>query len=48
VEGIVDEKSEITEDIHQSCVIEGLLMARVTIRELPSKMIEGSLRDRDS
>jgi hypothetical protein len=48
VEGIVDEKSEITEDIRQSCVKEGLLMARVTISESPSKMTKGNLGDRDN
>jgi hypothetical protein len=45
---MVERKSEITEEIRQSCVIEGLLMARVTIRESPSKITDGSLRDRDS
>jgi len=48
VKEIVDEKSEITEDISQSRVIKGLLIARVVIRESPSKMTEMSLRDRDS
>jgi hypothetical protein len=48
VDGIIEKKSEITEDICQFCVIEGLLMARVTIRESPSNMTKGSLRDRDN
>jgi hypothetical protein len=47
-DGIVEKKSDITDEIRQSCVIEGLLMARVTIRESPSKITDGSLRDRDN
>jgi hypothetical protein len=38
-EGIVVEKSEIIDEIHQSCVIVGLLMTRLTVRESPSKVI---------
>jgi hypothetical protein len=45
---MVDKKSKIMEEIRQSCVIEGLLMARVIIRESPSNITERSLRDKDS
>jgi hypothetical protein len=44
----VEERFKISEEILQSCVIVGLLMARVIISESPSKMTEGSLRDRDN
>jgi hypothetical protein len=45
---MVDKKLKRMEEIRQSCIIEGLLMARITIREPPSKITEGSLRDKDS
>jgi hypothetical protein len=45
---MVEMKFEIIEEMRQSCVIEGLLMARVTIRESPSKITEGSFRDKNS
>jgi hypothetical protein len=48
VDGMVDKKYKIIEEIFQSCVINELLMARVTIRESPSKITEGSFRDKDS
>jgi len=36
-EEMVAEKSEIIDEIRQSCVIVGLLMAKVIVRESPSK-----------
>jgi len=45
---MVDKKYKIIEEIFQSCIIKKLLMARVTIRESPSKITEGSFRDKDS
>jgi hypothetical protein len=37
-DGMVEKKSERIDEIRQSWVIVGLLMARLTVRELPSKI----------
>jgi hypothetical protein len=37
-DGMVAEKSEIIDEIRQSIVIVGLFMARLTVRESPSKV----------
>jgi hypothetical protein len=38
VDEIVERNSDMMDEIRQSCVIVGLLMARLTVKESPSKI----------
>jgi hypothetical protein len=48
VDGMMGKISKIIEEIFQSCVINRLLMARVNIRESPSKITKRSFRDKNN